>query len=118
MSQINHFQSTNLKRKLRVRSKIKGTTARPRLAFERSNQHIYMQIIDDEAGKTLWTATDRQIKNAKGTKTEKSVLVAENLVKELEKRKIKALVIDRGPYKYHGRIKAAVEVLRQAGVEV
>lgn len=118
MSQVHHYQTKAHKRKLRVRAKIKGSTTRPRLAFERTNQHVYLQIIDDETGKTLFTATDLQLKNAKGTKTEKAVLTAQNLIKELEARKIKALAIDRGAYKYHGRIKAAVEVIRQAGVEV
>lgn len=123
MSTINHFQSTTRQRKLRVRSKIKGTTARPRLSFFRSNQHIYLQLIDDETGRTLLTCSDAKKTAAKakkitGTKTESAQAVAKDLVAALKERKIKAVVIDRGPYKYHGRVKAAVEVIREAGVEV
>ena len=116
MSNLTHNQTAAQKRRLRVRAKIKGTTARPRLSFNRSNQHIYLQLINDDNGQTLFTKTDLKI--TKGTKTEKSQAVAQEFVKELQSRKIKAIVVDRGSYKYHGRIKAAVEVIREAGIEV
>ena len=105
-----------LKRHVRVRGKIVGTAERPRLSFQRSNQHIYLQIVDDVAHKSLFTKSDLKI--TKGTKTERAKEVGAEVAKELKAKKIKALVIDRGAYKYHGRIKAAVEVIREAGIEV
>lgn len=118
MSQLHHYQSTSLKRKIRVRAKINGTAIRPRLSFFRSNKHIYLQIINDESGKSLFTCSDAKMASGSGTKTERAQKVAADLVKRLKEEKITALVIDRGSYKYHGRVKAAVEVIREAGVEV
>ena len=118
MSKLHHHQTTSHKRKLRVRAKITGTTSRPRLSFFRSNQHLYMQVVDDQTHKTLFTISDVKLPTKSGTKTERAQKVAAELVTRLKKEKITALVIDRGAYKYHGRIKAAVTILREAGVEV
>ena len=116
MSKVN-LRSTREKRTMSVRSKITGTAERPRLNVFRSNQHIYAQAIDDKKGETLAAASDLG-KSYKGTKTEKAEKVAKDLAKQLKKKKIKKLVFDRGPYQYHGRVKAVAEVLREEGIKI
>lgn len=121
MNKVRHLKPAK-KRKLRIRGKIFGTADRPRLTICRSNQHIYLQVIDDDQGKTIVAASDKSLetgkKKVKGTKTEKAKLAAESLAGQLKKKKITKLAFDRGSYKYHGRVKAVAEVIRQAGVEV
>ncbi len=114
---INHRSSAAAKRKLRVSSKVRGTSERPRLQVFRSNKSIYLQVIDDSQGKTLAAASSLTVK-VKGTKTEKSQAIAKALAEKLQKAKITKLVFDRGSYKYHGRVRAVAEVMREQGVEV
>jgi len=83
-----------LRRKNRIRAKISGTAARPRLAVFRSNTHISLQLIDDNKGITLCAASD--LKAKAGTKTESSVKVAEDMAKKMQDLKITEIVFDRG----------------------
>ncbi|HYD35281.1 MAG TPA: 50S ribosomal protein L18 [Vitreimonas sp.] len=116
MPKITHTLSKIVKRKLRVRGKLFGTNARPRLSINRSNKHTYLQAISDEQGVTVAYASDVKIET--GTKTERAVQAAETLAKALMKQGIKAVIIDRGSFRYHGRIKAVADAVRAAGVEV
>lgn len=119
MSKINHNLTLVDKRKRRVRGKIHGTAKRPRLTVSRSNLHLYLQVIDDDKQKTIVSANDiGKNKKTKGTKTEKAKLVATELLAGLKKAKVKKLVFDRGEYKYHGRIKAVAETLREGGIKL
>lgn len=119
MSNIKSILKQRLKRQKRVRSKISGTAERPRLTVFRSNKHISLQVIDDVAGKTLVSSSDLgKESKIKGTKSEKAVAVAKDLLKQLKAKKIKALVFDRSYYKYHGRIKTVAETLREGGIEL
>ena len=119
MSIIKRNKTLTASRKMRVRSKLHGTADRPRLTVFRSNQHIYLQVVDDDAQKTLLSATDATKKSTvKGTKIERAQVVAELLLKLLQKAEIKALVFDRGAYKYHGRVKAVAETLREGGIKL
>lgn len=114
MPNIKHNLTTKQKRRKRISSKIFGTEDRPRLAVYRSNEHIYLQAIDDEAGKTMASASDIGADNLKkGTKLERAKLVAEEIGKELKKQKINKLVFDRRHYRYHGRVKVVAETLRE-----
>ncbi|MCL4208230.1 50S ribosomal protein L18 [Patescibacteria group bacterium] len=110
------------KRARRVRSKISGTAERPRLTVFRSNKYTYLQVIDDQAGKTLAAASDVSVKKAgvklDGKKMENAVVVAQELFKQLKTKKISAIRFDRGSYRYHGRLKAVADALREAGIEV
>ena len=115
MSNLNHYQTKTARRKIRVRSGIQASSDRARLTVFRSNQHFYLQLIN-EAGQTVAACSD--VKKVQGTKTDSAQAVAKEMVEVLKKHKIKAVVVDRGAYKYHGRVKAAVEVIRQAGIEV
>lgn len=116
-------KSQKERRKARVRIKIGGTAERPRLSVFRSNRKIYAQLIDDEKGKTLIAASERELdkktkkqKNRK-TKTERASLVGELLAKRAAKKKIKQVVFDRGSYRYHGRVKALAEGARKGGLK-
>ena len=119
MSKINHYSTLVEKRKKRVRKKLHGTKVRPRLTVSRSNRHISLQVINDDTAQTLIGITDMgKIAKFKGTKTEKTTQLVQELVKELKTKKIKFLVFDRGSYKYHGRVKAVAETLREAGITI
>jgi large subunit ribosomal protein L18 len=105
----------------RVRERISGTPQRPRLAVYRSLTHIYAQVIDDTAGHTLAAASDleKAIRSARDGKKKTAVagLVGEALAKRVKDKGIKAVVFDRGGFKYHGRVKALAEAVRKGGVE-
>ncbi len=109
------------RRHRRVRAKVGGTTARPRLCVFRSLNHIYAQVIDDWRGHTLTSAStlDPETKSevvgkAKGAKAE---LVGSLIAKRALSKGINQVVFDRGGYKYHGRVKALAEAARQGGLK-
>ena len=118
MSIIKHNETLAEKRRKRVRSRLMGTADRPRLTVLRSNEHISLQVINDETGKTLASASDLGKNVQKGTKTERAQKVTTELVKSLKKAKISKLQFDRGSYKYHGRVKVVAETLRAEGINV
>lgn len=103
------------RRHRRVRAKISGTAKVPRLCVFRSTKHIYAQLINDEKGTTLTTASDAEIK--KGKKTDLAYEVGKLIAEEAMKKKIKKVVFDRGGYKYHGRVKAVAEGAREGGLK-
>ena len=105
-------------RMTRVRKKIRGTEERPRLTVFRSNRRIYVQIINDDAHKTLCSSSDYDLKKATGTKTEIATQVGAAIAEKAKAAKITKLCFDRGPYRYHGRIKALLEAVREQGIEV
>lgn len=106
-------------RHTRVRNKITGTSSVPRLNVFRSNNNIFAQIIDDEASKTLVSASsiDKELKIENGGNTEAAEKVGELLAKRAKKAKISKVVFDRGGYLYHGRVKALAEAARENGLE-
>ena len=104
----------------RTRARIRTHTETPRLSVFRSGKHIYAQIIDDRAGKTLVSAHD--IVSTKGKKEIKKPLEAAALVgtviaKRAAEKNIKKVAFDRGGYKYHGRVKALAEAARKGGLQ-
>ncbi len=108
----------------RIRRKLSGTAARPRLAVFRSEAHIYAQVIDDVAGATVVSAStvDKVDKGDKSGKPKGGNVAAAKaigkLVAERAKEKgIKSVVFDRGGYQYHGRVKALADAAREAGLE-
>ncbi|WP_027718580.1 50S ribosomal protein L18 [Desulfovirgula thermocuniculi] len=109
------------KRHLRVRKKVFGTAERPRLNVFRSLKHIYAQIIDDERGVTLVSASTLspelrgQLKT--GGNVEAAAAVGRLVAQKALERGIKKVVFDRGGYLYHGRVKALAEAAREAGLE-
>ncbi|GLV48592.1 50S ribosomal protein L18 [Thermus sp. LT1-2-5] len=103
------------RRKFRVRNRIKRT-GRLRLSVFRSLNHIYAQIIDDEKGETLVAESSLALK-LKGNKTEVAREVGRALAEKALAKGIKQVAFDRGPYKYHGRVKALAEGAREGGLE-
>src|SRR5690606_20151082 len=103
----------------RVRKKVHGTAARPRLAVHRSNKHISAQVIDDDAGVTLAAAsTTEAAERASGGGTVEAAARVGKLVAERAKAAgVTAVVFDRGGFAYHGRVAAVAEAAREAGLE-
>ena len=128
-------QEKRIRRHRRVRAKIKGTAQCPRLCVFRSNRHIYVQLIDDNKGRTILAVSDREVKKSEVGKSkiqkkkseEKEIVrtgkvavayeVGKLLAEKAIKNKIKKVVFDRGGYKYHGRVKAVAEGARDEGLE-
>lgn len=98
----------------RVRSKIAGTSERPRLAVFRSNKHLSAQLIDDTKGVTIVAVSDSEIKGAKAMAENLGKLLAQKAIK----KDIKTAVFDRRSYKYHGQIKALADGARAGGLKI
>lgn len=114
MSKITPRQSRE-RRHRRVRGKITGTAARPRLAVFRSNADIYVQVIDDEQGHTLAAADSRSVKD--GDKSAKARATGLMVAERAKAAGVSNVVFDRGGYLYHGRVKALAEGAREGGLE-
>ncbi len=119
---VNNKVKTRLRRKGHIRKHVFGTPERPRLAVYRSLGHIYAQLIDDQQNHSLIAVSDLtpdiKSKVKKGvTKIDKSVMVGELIAQRAQAKNIKAVVFDRGGFKYHGRIKALADAARKAGLE-
>ena len=110
-----------LRRHARVRKALAGTAARPRLNVFRSQKHIYAQIIDDESGVTLSSASSLdpavREKAAKGNDVDAAKVVGEVVARRALEKGVKAVVFDRGGYLYHGRVAALAAAAREAGLE-
>lgn len=105
--------------RFRIRKKVAGTATKPRLSVFRSNTDIYVQLIDDDAGKTLASASsrDKDIKAQKGTKVEKSKLVGQAIARKAQELGITQVVFDRGGNLYHGRVKSVADGAREGGLQ-
>lgn len=106
-----------MRRQKRVRAKISGTEKKPRLCVFRSNKHIYAQLIDDNKKKTILAASDQKLKKGKMTKVDLAKEIGKTIAKGALEKKIEKVVFDRGPYKYHGRIRALAEGAREGGLK-
>ncbi len=115
-----NIQKAAQRRKFHVRKKVQGTPERPRLSVFRSDRHIYVQIIDDTAGLTLVSASTRskglRDKIAKAGNRKAAELVGESVAKEAIGVGIKCVCFDRGPYRFHGRVKSLADSARKAGL--
>ena len=109
-------QQLKARRKNRVRAKIFGTGACPRLSVFRSLAHIYVQLIHDSKSLTLAAANDAEIKGVKGNKTDLAAKVGELIAVRAVKLGIKNIIFDRAGNKYHGRVKAVAEGARKGGL--
>jgi len=112
-------RAARLRRHERVRERVVGTPQRPRLCVFRSLKHIYAQIIDDQAGRTLVAASDLEKDLSLATDGKKDVAgrVGGLLAQRALERGIKMVVFDRGGYRFHGRVKALAEAAREAGLQ-
>jgi large subunit ribosomal protein L18 len=110
--------SSRQRRHLRVRKKLEGSVARPRLVVTRSARNTFAQLVDDTAGKTLASASTLEIRTADGDKTAKAKQVGALLAERAVKAGISAAVFDRGGYAYHGRVAALADGAREGGLEL
>jgi len=113
-------QLNKQRRHQRVRAKIVGTKERPRVSVFKSNKHIFVQFIDDEAGKTILSSKVVVSKKSKikDTKIDKAMKTGEMLAEKAKEAGIREIVFDRGGFKYHGRVKAVADGLRKGGLKV
>jgi large subunit ribosomal protein L18 len=107
------------KRHLRVRKKVTGSPQRPRLVVNRSARHMFAQLVDDTAGRTLASASslDADIRGGGGDKTAKARQVGELLARRAAEAGITTVVFDRGGYAYHGRLAALADAAREGGLD-
>src|SRR5262245_15634792 len=121
MFDITNKQIRRHRRQLRVRRRMLGSTERPRLAVFRSSKHIYAQIIDDLAGKTLVSAStiDADVRSQvkSGSNKKAAELVGSTLGKRAKEKGIGQVAFDRRHYKYHGRVQALADAARKAGLQ-
>lgn len=106
-----------LKRQLRIRKKIRSVSDRVRLSIFRSNKYLYAQIIDDKAGITLFSVSEKQIDEKDGTKVKRAKQVGAKIAELAKGKKITDVTFDKGRYAYHGRVKALAEGAREGGLE-
>lgn len=117
MSKIKKKLATKERRKKRVRAKVKGTNERPRLSVFRSNRGFYLQIIDDSSGTTLVSAHSKELKGKSNNNIEQAIKLGQLLAKKAKEKKIEKLVFDKSAYRYHGRVKAIADAVRELGLE-
>lgn len=116
MNVIKLEKARKQRRQHRVRAKISGTAARPRLNVFRSNRGLYLQLIDDMAGRTLVSAHVREIKEKGLKKVEASAALGKIIADKAIALGIKEIVFDRSSYRYHGRVKAVADAARTQGL--
>jgi large subunit ribosomal protein L18 len=106
------------RRHLRLRKKVAGTAARPRLVVTRSNRNLVAQVVDDAVGRTLVSASTLEVdlRAAEGDKTDKARRVGELIAERAKAAGIDAVVFDRGGNKYHGRVAAVADAAREGGL--
>ncbi len=119
MASRNKKDFRRLRIKHRIRKIISGTPERPRMTVFRSSKEIYVQLIDDLAGKTLLSGSslEKDIASAEGTKTEKARLVGKFIAEKALQAGISNVVFDRDGYLYHGRVKSLAEAAREGGLK-
>ncbi len=113
-------KAQRLRRKIRIRKKISGTSSRPRLVVFRSNKHIYAQLVNDEAGATLMTSSSLALAKAGDQcklDKETAIKVGKDIAEKAKAIKIEAVVFDRNGFRFHGRIKALADGAREAGLK-
>lgn len=115
MSKIKSKKELFERRRRRVRSRLLGTSDRPRLNVFLSNKHTFVQLIDDETGKTLVSVSDRELKGL--SKKECSVAMGRLIAEKARTKQITHVVFDRSGRKYHGHVKAIAEGAREGGLQ-
>jgi large subunit ribosomal protein L18 len=108
------------RRHVRVRKKVSGTTTRPRLVVTRSSRHVFVQVVDDVAGRTLASAStmEADLRSLDGDKTSKARKVGELVAQRAKDAGIESVVFDRGGNRYHGRVAAIADGAREAGLSL
>ena len=113
-------QKARARRHFRVRKKIAGTTARPRLVVSRSTRHLFVQIVDDSIGQTIVSASTMEEalrKDSSSDKSAKAKILGKSIAERAKEKGITTVVFDRGGNKYHGRVAALADAVRASGLE-
>ena len=113
-------QKARARRHFRVRKKITGTTARPRLVVSRSARHLFVQIVDDSIGQTIVSASTMEEalrKDSSSDKSAKAKILGKSIAERAKEKGITTVVFDRGGNKYHGRVAALADAARASGLE-
>lgn len=119
MNRLETKKKQRAKRKLRIRKKISGSAAIPRMSVFRSNKYVYVQVIDDVAGKTLASVSNAQKENkALKSTVADAEKIGELIGAKLKEKKVSKVVFDRNGYLYHGVVKAVADGARKAGIQV
>lgn len=111
------IHDSKTRRQLKVRAKLSLNQSLPRLTVFRSHRHIWAQIIDDQNSKTLLAVSSKSLKLKTGEKTKQATLVGQALAQNAIKNNIKEIRFDRGPYQFHGRVKALADAARLCGLK-
>lgn len=106
-----------IQRQRRVRGKINGTNETPRMSVFRSNNHIYVQLIDDASKVTILGMSEKHLTKQEGTRVNVAKLLGMEVAKKAIEKKITKVMFDRGSYRYHGRVKALAEGAREGGLQ-
>lgn len=106
-----------IQRQRRVRGKINGTNETPRMSVFRSNNHIYVQLIDDASKVTILGMSEKHLTKKEGTRVNVAKLLGMEVAKKAIEKKITKVMFDRGSYRYHGRVKALAEGAREGGLQ-
>lgn len=118
MSLLRKKRQQRWRRAKRVRTSLKRNSTLPRVSVFRSLQQLYAQVIDDQAGTTLVSCSTLELKKIKGDKKDRAKAVGLELAQRAQKQGIKVACFDRGAYRYHGRVKAVAEGLREGGLSI
>jgi large subunit ribosomal protein L18 len=115
---VRNSQTSRTRRHLRVRKKIQGSTARPRLVVNRSARHVFVQVVDDSVGRTLASASSMEadLRSLEGDKKAKAKRVGELVAERAKAAGVEAVVFDRGGNRYTGRVAAIADGAREAGL--
>ena len=110
--------AARIRRHVRVRKKVSGTTERPRLVVTRSSRHVFVQVVDDTQGRTLVSAStmEADLRALDGDKTAKAQKVGELVAERAKEAGVEAVVFDRGGNQYHGRVAALADGAREGGL--
>ncbi len=112
--------AARIRRQVRGRKKVAGTTERPRLVVSRSSRHLFVQVVDDTVGKTVASAStmEADLRSFEGDKTAKAKKVGELVAERAKQAGIVSVVFDRGGNKYHGRVAAIADGAREGGLSL
>ena len=119
MTKVASRTAARQKRHDRIRLRLEGDAARPRLAVFRSLNHIYAQVIDGSSGRTLAAAStlESELRSGSGTKSEEAAVVGRLVAQRAKAAGVDQVVFDRAGFRYHGRIKSLAEAAREAGLD-